>query len=568
MADGTAPQVGVPGSGEQAAPNEAHSGEQSIEPGSHETDSEEGLEPEALPQLAGSADAIEPEGARAEDAGWAVRPESMDDTGGPEGAESDGRGGGQAGSSSGARAGAAAGGGDGTGEGEGAAGPPGDTAGTPSSIEDSRDLAAVDDEQEETPPGEHDPEDGSLTGQTDAPPGGDPGLAKKQAARHHSGSDDLVGQVPASPGSAGSDRPDSEAQPPAARPIDPSELASSVEELQPMGSEAWHRQVRGAWKLIAVHDPDRDFLPRGASERLIGIDPDARVLRAVLRWDGDVSVSMAAEYEVGFRPKWVEIQPVPHAPSKFPTDPGPLLGGGQFEPAISPPPCELMWARRGDRLTIGGAEYEAADPDVMVDLLSQPEPGDGDVGGSLATWKGEEAEEGGPAATVDFFGVQAEGRYFCYIVDISGSMKGNGGMLRLRMELERSLGSLPSGTRFTVLPFNSTLRDFQSHWTSASPAKARDIGRRFSRIGARGGTNPTTAFSWALRELTPQPDAIFFMTDGQMMGDRRQLLEHLASLNASNPRTRVYTIGLGDGADIQFLEQMAEAHGGTCRAVR
>jgi hypothetical protein len=140
-------------------------------------------------------------------------------------------------------------------------------------------------------------------------------------------------------------------------------------------------------------------------------------------------------------------------------------------------------------------------------------------------------------------------------------------MLKLRMELERSLSSLPRGTRFAVLPFNHTLRDLQSQWTSANAEKARDLGRRLSQIGAKGGTNPAPAFDWAFRRLSPRPDAIFFMTDGQVQGGS-QLLSQLAALNAAMPRTRIHTIGLGGGADMRFLERLASQHGGTSRAAQ
>ncbi|MDP6601923.1 MAG: VWA domain-containing protein, partial [Phycisphaerales bacterium] len=375
---------------------------------------------------------------------------------------------------------------------------------------------------------------------------------------------------PAEQGTLESDPPpssDASLAPPSHRPrrFDDADLAQVSAPAAGEVLEPWQREARGVWKLLAVHDPENDFLPQGADERYIGIDPDARVLRAVLSWDGIATVSMAAEFEVGFRPEQVEIQPLPQAPSAFPHAPSTLLGGGQFKPAASPPPCELRWSRAGSRLRIGGSEYERAEPDTMIDLLNQPEP----------TTHGSEGfgEEGdisdplGSAATVDFFGVQAEGRYFCYVVDVSGSMATNNGMHRLKAELERSLESLPRGTRFAVLPFNHTLRDLQSSWVSASPRRAADIGHRLSRVGAAGGTDPSEAFAWAFRRLNPRPDAIFFMTDGKV-NDEPRLVSQLASLNASAPRTRIHTIGLGNDAAMQLLERLAAEHGGTARSVR
>ncbi len=528
---------------------------------------------------AGSADAIDSAGERAKDAGWAVRPESMDERGVGEQLDTEGHGGGQAGSSTGGLMGDGAGGSDGSGETEGGGEVPGERAGTPGIGQSEQDPSVSGAAAAQPSASEGELEDGSLDGQSAETVASD--LASPHGQRENSESseppkdraqsgerlepDEASRALPATPSVEQFDPPPAKSQPAPSPPIDASELAAVTAPPQPMGSESWHRQVRGAWRLVTIHDPDRDFLPGGASERFIGIDPTSDILRAVLSWNGDVSVSMAAEYFAGFRPRLVEIQPVPHAPSAFPAEPGPLLGGGTFTPATSRPPCELKWVRDGDRLIIGGAEYEPADPDVMIDLLSQPEPVAPD-GGGFVDENGDGEQSGQSAVTVDFFGVQAEGRYFCYIVDVSGSMDGNGGMLKLRMELERSLASLPPGTRFAVLPFNSKLRNLQPHWISASPHKARDIGHRLSGIRASGGTNPAGAFSWAFQELRPQPDAIFFMTDGQIRGGGGAVLTQLKSLNASNPRTRIHAIGLGNSADAKFLQRVADDHGGTYRS--
>ncbi|MDP6601840.1 MAG: VWA domain-containing protein [Phycisphaerales bacterium] len=559
-----------PGSDESTAGEHAASG---VDSGSEDGG-------ESLPVIAGSADAFNVPGERAKDADWAVHPESIEEAGGTQ-VEQEGHGGGLAGDSTGGLAGASGGGSDGSGEGQGGGGIPTEAVEAP----DNGDMV----EQQPGPtsmtaagtPGNGDePEDGSIGGQTDETAARDelpthsqpevleaPGSSEEPSPNGAEvlKPDERSPTLPATPTVEQRGLPQVESPPRGSIPLSPSDLVELTSPPQPMGSESWYRQVRGAWQLVAIHDPHLDFLPGGASQRFIGIDPEGEVLRAILAWNGDLAFTVAAEYYVGFRPRIVDIQPVPHAPSKF-TDPGPLVGDGTFVPAISKPPCELQWVRTGDRLTIGGGEYQAVAPDAMIELLSQPEPIDV-LSGGFAGMSGEGERAGPAAATVDFFGVQAEGKYFCYIVDVSASMAGNGGMLRLRTELERSLASLPPGTRFSVLPFSDTLRDLQSQWTSANASKVRSIGHRLSGIRAAGGTNPTGAFTWAFQKLKPQPDAIFFMTDGNMGGGAGDVLTQLNRLNASNPRTRIHTIGLGDNADISFLERVAEKHGGTYRSV-
>jgi hypothetical protein len=311
--------------------------------------------------------------------------------------------------------------------------------------------------------------------------------------------------------------------------------------------------------LVSTFDPSDDFLPGGATRRLIGIDPDARTMEVVLLWDGDASIAIASEYEVGFRPSRVEVRPSEGSPMAPSTRPIGLAGIEHFVPATITPPCELDWHRVDDRLTIGGAVYRAVAPDAMRGALDQPE--------SSSSTRVEQLEDSqglALAPTVDFFGIQAQGRYICYVVDVSGSMGPSGGLVRLRAELEHSLRSLPGGTRFAVLPFNHTLRDLQPSWTRASPNMVRQVGARLSAVGARGGTDPTEAFEWAFRQLDPRPDAIFFMTDGQL-NDGGSVMARLDSLNAASPRTRIHAIGFGEAADIAFLRQLAAGHGGTVR---
>ena len=497
---------------------------------------------ETLPEVVGTVDAASEKNNQAKDASWAVRPEELHGGESEEDEFAMGGGGGDSGGDTGGRSGLGEGGNDG---------------GSPAQGGGRLDVEAEND----SPLGGGGPKawDADLWSTNDQP------------SSDERSDDAAAGQAAAKATKRDAfdfERDESTvADPPetadTGRRFDDMDLSAPQIPKQRRGSEAWHREVRGTWKLVDIGDPSQDFLPNGATNRFIGIDPDGRRLAVVLTWEGELVSSLAAEYEVGFRPEVVDILPLPNSPSSFAPTQHEMPNGGRFIPAAQTPPCELKWHRSGDRLHIGGAEYVAVESDSMVTLLHQPTVQAGE--GVTFDWKDGDSQHEDPAVTVDFFGVQAEGRFFCYVIDVSGSMEQNGGMLKLRMELERSLSSLPRGTRFAVLPFNHTLRDLQSQWTSASPAKASDLGQRLSRIGAKGGTNPSPAFDWAFRRLSPRPDAIFFMTDGQVKQEK-QLLSQLATLNANMPRTRIHTIGLGGGADLQFLDQLASQHGGSSRA--
>ena len=497
---------------------------------------------ETLPEVVGTVDAASENNNQAKDASWAVRPEELHRGESEEDELAMGGGGGDSGGDTGGRSGLGEGGNDG---------------GSPAQGGGRLDVEA----ESDSPLGGGGPKawDADLWSTNDQP------------SSDERSDDAAAGQAAAKATKRDAfdfERDESTvADPPetadTGRRFDDMDLSAPQIPKQRRGSEAWHREVRGTWKLVDIGDPSQDFLPNGATNRFIGIDPDGRRLAVVLTWEGELVSSLAAEYEVGFRPEVVDILPLPNSPSSFAPTQHEMPNGGRFIPAAQTPPCELKWHRSGDRLHIGGAEYVAVESDSMVTLLHQPTVQAGE--GVTFDWKDGDSQHEDPAVTVDFFGVQAEGRFFCYVIDVSGSMEHNGGMLKLRMELERSLSSLPRGTRFAVLPFNHTLRDLQSQWTAASPAKASDLGQRLSRIGAKGGTNPAPAFDWAFRRLNPRPDAIFFMTDGQVKQEK-QLLSQLATLNANMPRTRIHTIGLGGGADLQFLDQLASQHGGSSRA--
>jgi len=506
-----------------------------------------------------------------EDRGWAVAPgeasRTLPDTGG-----------GDAGSSSGRGQPSTASGGSATDAGATAAGGPGGAGQQTmedegASVADAATAAA----QAATPPGqaatpvatthaesEHPSSDGGVSAvddeaapqphQTDAPgspsvvDAAEPPIAPRHADRDPFEEVDPAGTVRDEDFSL--DDLDDEAF--RSIPQAPEREPRRVPAPPPERLEPWHGAVRGTWELEDMQDAAEDFLPVGADRRLLGIDPDARVCRVLLGWQGEDAVWLSGEVETGFSPDHVEVRPFADRPSEFLN----VTGERVAAPAGRSFPCTLPWRRIGDRLKIGGAVYRPVDPSAMLEVIEQAPSGafEGEV--DLAAH-----EEMATAPTVDFFGVRAEGRYIAYIVDMSRSMAGRN-LNRLRSELEQSLRSLPRGTRFIVLPFNDELLELQPRWTLASPRHASGIGRRLSAVGAYGSTQPMEAFEYAFRGVTPRPDEIFFMTDGRVTaGD--EILSRLQVLNASSPRTRIHAIGLGAKAEMPWLRALAGEHGGT-----
>lgn len=120
-----------------------------------------------------------------------------------------------------------------------------------------------------------------------------------------------------------------------------------------------------------------------------------------------------------------------------------------------------------------------------------------------------------------FFGVEARGNRFAFVVDTSGSMVNDGRLQAMQQELVRSITGLFSSSDFFVAFFNSgasPLGDRGIVW-----AKATDSGKNWARAHilaatASGGTRPITGFQ-LVAQLEPLPDAVYFMTDGEFSED-------------------------------------------------
>jgi len=314
--------------------------------------------------------------------------------------------------------------------------------------------------------------------------------------------------------------------------------------------EPWHRDVRGVWELESIDDPAADFLPSGAARRLIGIDPIRRELNVYVAIGAQPWEWQSVAYEVAFRREVVEIDVYADRPSGF--------TGNELLPPATDLPCESVWSRQGERLHLAGAVYVPSDPEEVLRIMEPPES-EPPIASDLEGSAGQSAAAADAPPTVDFFGVQSQGRYVAYILDVSRSMRGR--MARLQGELEMSLGSLPGNARFVVLPFNSSLLKLQPHWAVANKANVKKVGRSLADVAAQGGTDPAEAFEWAFRTLNPRPDESYFMTDGAVARSQ-QLIKRLRQLNAGTGKTRIHAIGLGGNAETGFLRAVAGEHGG------
>jgi len=218
-------------------------------------------------------------------------------------------------------------------------------------------------------------------------------------------------------------------------------------------------------------------------------------------------------------------------------------------------------------------ETELTDPEIFTDAdmsasslhesLSALDVGDlGALSGSGGDEVGEgvgSAAVGGSAAS--FFGVEARGTRFAYVVDVSGSMMGER-MEMLKGALTVSIQSLSEGARFSIILFSSDAHTLTRGWVEVTPQSVRETLTLIRGIQAGGGTNPLPGFEIAFG-MSPKPDAIYFMTDG-IFAQPDMVAQAIDRMNSGGGRkAQVHCITFIDRDAEQIMRVIARRSGGT-----
>lgn len=164
-----------------------------------------------------------------------------------------------------------------------------------------------------------------------------------------------------------------------------------------------------------------------------------------------------------------------------------------------------------------------------------------------------------------FFGVEARGTRFAYIVDVSGSMQGDR-LSALKTALVGSIAALLEHTHFTIVLYSADADPLTGdRWLGATEKYKRDASRRIQGIRAYGGTNPLPAFQHVFQRMKPRPDAIYFMTDGQFQtGQIDKVLSTISRLNnRGSRRTPIHCITFIERGSEDVMRQIARTSGGT-----
>lgn len=219
---------------------------------------------------------------------------------------------------------------------------------------------------------------------------------------------------------------------------------------------------------------------------------------------------------------------------------------------------------------------EIPDPTALGGEAGVPGGGAGDPAGFMTGGDGLGGGSGvGGGGSGDggarFFGIEARGKRFAYLCDVSGSMDEER-LGALKRELQESIDELSPGSSFAVILFSSESRILTGDgWLEANPTNKAKTKNLLRAVQSYGGTMPLPGFALLFSSLRPRPDAVYFMTDGQILEraqDEDKMVAQITALSRSGPRpVPVHCVTLIETSSRQVMEKIARATGGKYRHV-
>ena len=182
----------------------------------------------------------------------------------------------------------------------------------------------------------------------------------------------------------------------------------------------------------------------------------------------------------------------------------------------------------------------------------------GSVQGNWGSLSPDEGATGGNGAR--FFDIEARGGKFVYVVDRSGSMRGNR-LQDTKAELIRSVQSLIQTMEFFIIFYDNSHEPMPASGLvkASGPNKSRYLGW-VEAMGCQSGTDPRQAM---LMALSLEPDAIWLLSDGQFD------VQACDVIRAANPDARVpiHTIAFHSESGKDVLARIARENRGRYRFV-
>lgn len=217
-----------------------------------------------------------------------------------------------------------------------------------------------------------------------------------------------------------------------------------------------------------------------------------------------------------------------------------------------------------------------------VPIIMDPPPavisavGDKKSGSQQGLASGRSGAAGSAGPRGSFFGVEAKGHDFVYVLDMSGSMEGRR-FTRASAELIRSVRGLRQDQMFYVLLFNgSTTQMFGDRRSLPEPIAATEENKQrlseWLRGAYEGGsTDPRDALRVALRM---DPSAVFMLSDGEFDEQKAQKkktsfvragTDTFSIVAASTSATPIHAIAFEDPTSCDNMERLAGMTGGEYR---
>ena len=174
----------------------------------------------------------------------------------------------------------------------------------------------------------------------------------------------------------------------------------------------------------------------------------------------------------------------------------------------------------------------------------------------------------------NFFGINATGKNFVFIVDSSGSMSGERWKNAVR-ELRNSLKSLQENQRFYVIFFDHQThlmfqgrtdrfrKSRQLKMVHATDDNLIRVSKWLNRVDLGRQTRPRVSFDYG---LSLNPDAVFFLTDGEFKDGTYEYLMGISAQSSNVPT--IHTVAFGNRLAGRALEEIANRFNGKFRFVQ
>jgi hypothetical protein len=199
---------------------------------------------------------------------------------------------------------------------------------------------------------------------------------------------------------------------------------------------------------------------------------------------------------------------------------------------------------------------------LMTDVAIEAGSLEGGAAGSVeGDWGSLSSGEGGADGDgANFFGIEARGGKFVYVVDRSGSMMGNR-FQDTKAELIRSVQALKQTMEFFIIFYDNDHQPMPANGLikATGPNKNRYLGW-VEAMTCRSGTDPRQAM---LLALSLEPDAIWLLSDGQFD------VQACDVIRVANPGARIpiHTIAFHSAIGQHVLARIAEENRGHYRFV-